>query len=52
MRIAIIPTTGGSDPFRGMEAAVELGVEGVHLGAPGGALDLEHKTRAERRDIL
>jgi sugar phosphate isomerase/epimerase len=52
MQIAIIPTTGGSDPFRGMEAAVELGVEGVHIGATGGALDLEHKTRAERRDIL
>ena len=52
MRIAIIPTTGGADPFRGMEAAVELGVEGVHIGAIGGALDLEHKTPAERRDVL
>ena len=48
MRIAIIPTTGGTDPFRGMQAAVELGVEGVHIGAYGGALDLEHKTTAGR----
>jgi len=52
MRIAIIPTTGGTDPFRGMEAAVELGVEGVHIGAYGGALDLERKTSAERREVL
>lgn len=35
-----------------MEAAVELGVEGVHIGAYGGALDLEHKTRAERAEVL
>lgn len=52
MRIAIIPTTGGTDPFRGMQAAVELGVEGVHIGAYGGALDPEHKTTAQRREIL
>ena len=52
MRIAIIPTTGGSDPFLGMEAAVELGVEGVHINASGGALDLERKTSSERRAVL
>ncbi len=52
MKIAIIPTTGGADPFRGMEIARELGVEGVHIGAYGGALDLEHKTSAERKAIL
>lgn len=51
MRIAIIPTTGGADPYRGMEVAVELGVEGVHVSAYGGGLDLEHKTSAERARI-
>jgi len=52
MKIAIIPTTGGADPYRGMEIAVELGVQGVHLSAFGGGLDLEHKTSAERAEIL
>ncbi len=52
MRIAIIPTTGGTDPFQGMQAAVELGVEGVHISAFGKALDLEHKSTAERRQVL
>ncbi|MBI3946750.1 MAG: sugar phosphate isomerase/epimerase [Armatimonadetes bacterium] len=52
MKIAIIPTTGGADPFRGMEIARELGVEGVHIGAFGGGLDLENKTSAERAEIL
>lgn len=52
MRIAIIPTTGGTDPFRGMQAAVDLGVEGVHIGACGGALGLERKTSAERLEVL
>ena len=52
MKIAIIPTTGGADPFRGMEIAVELGVDGVHIGAYGGGLDLENKTSAERAAIL
>ncbi|NCO39669.1 MAG: hypothetical protein COZ06_17195 [Armatimonadetes bacterium CG_4_10_14_3_um_filter_66_18] len=52
MKIAIIPTTGGADPYRGMEIAVELGVEGVHLGAYGGGLDLENKTSAERAEVL
>lgn len=51
MRIAIIPTTGGANPYDGMRTAVELGVEGVHIGAYGGPLDLEHKTPAERRQI-
>ena len=51
MKIAIIPTTGGADPYRGMEVAVELGVEGVHIGACGGGLDLENKTSAERAEI-
>jgi sugar phosphate isomerase/epimerase len=35
-----------------MEAAVQLGVEGVHIGACGGPLDLEHRTSAERREVL
>ncbi len=52
MKIAIIPTTGGADPYRGMEVAVELGVEGVHIGAYGGALDLERKSSAERKEVL
>jgi sugar phosphate isomerase/epimerase len=52
MKIAIIPTTGGADPYRGMEVAVELGVEGVHISAYGGGLDLENKSRAERAEIL
>ncbi|MCC6446153.1 MAG: sugar phosphate isomerase/epimerase [Armatimonadetes bacterium] len=52
MKIAIIPTTGGSDPFQGMEFAKQLGVEGVHIGAYGGGLDLIHKTSAERAEIL
>lgn len=51
MKIAIIPTTGGEDPFRGIEIAVELGVDGVHLPAYGGKLDLAGKTRDERRKI-
>jgi len=52
MKIAIIPTTGGADPYSGMEVAVELGVEGVHLGAYGGALDLENKSTTQRKEIL
>lgn len=52
MKIAIIPTTGGADPYRGMEVAVELGVEGVHIAAYGDGLDLENKTSAERAQIL
>jgi len=52
MKIAIIPTTGGADPWRGIEVAVELGVEGVHIGASGGAWDLEHRTGQERKQIL
>lgn len=52
MKIAIIPTTGGADPNRGLEMAVELGVEGVHIGAYGGAWDLENRTSAERKEIL
>ena len=52
MKIAIIPTTGGIDPYRGMEIAVELRVEGVHIRAMGGGLDLENKTSAERAQIL
>jgi sugar phosphate isomerase/epimerase len=35
-----------------MEIAVELGVEGVHLPASGGGLDLENKSSAERAKIL
>lgn len=52
MRIAIIPTTGGQDPWWGIEIATELGVDGVHIGAYGGVWDLEHRTSAERREIL
>jgi len=52
MKIAIIPTTGGSDPFRGMEIARELGVDGVHISAYGGGLALQDKTSAERKEIL
>ncbi|HQK93821.1 MAG TPA: sugar phosphate isomerase/epimerase family protein [Armatimonadota bacterium] len=52
MKIAIIPTTGGADPWRGIEVAVELGVEGVHIGGYGGPWDLEHRTPSERRGIL
>jgi len=52
VKIAIIPTTGGADPYKGMEIACELGVEGVHIGAYGGPLDLEKKTSAERKEIL
>ena len=52
MRIAIIPTTGGADPRRGLEVAVELGVQGVHIGGYGGAWDLEHRTTQERKEIL
>lgn len=52
MKIAIIPTTGGADPYKGMEFAQKLGVEGVHIGAYGGGLDLINKTSAERKDIL
>ena len=52
MKIAIIPTTGGGDPTRGLEIATELGVDGVHIGAYGGPWDLEHKTSGERAEIL
>ena len=52
MKIAIIPTTGGTDPYQGMQVAVDLGVEGVHISAYGGGLDLENKTSAERAEIL
>lgn len=52
MKIAIIPTTGGADPYQGMEVAVELGVQGVHIGAFGGPLDLESKSSSERAQIL
>ncbi len=52
MKIAIIPTTGGADPYKGMEIARDLGVEGVHIGAFGGPLDLENKTTSERKQIL
>jgi sugar phosphate isomerase/epimerase len=52
MRIAIIPTTGGSDPYEGMRTAVDLGVEGVHLPAGGGGLDLEAKSSAQRAEVL
>jgi len=51
MKIAIIPTTGGEDPFRGMEIAVKLGVEGVHIPAYGGKLDLAGRTHEERIEI-
>jgi len=51
MKIAIIPTTGGEDPFRGMEIAVKLGVEGVHIPAFGGKLNLAEKTQEERLKI-
>jgi len=52
MKIAIIPTTGGEDPFRGMDVAVELGVQGVHIAAYGGGLDLQNKSKSERAAIL
>ncbi len=52
MRIAIIPTTGGTDPYKGMEIAGDLGVEGLHLPAFGGALNLEKRSRTERKQIL
>ena len=52
MKIAIIPTTGGADPWRGIETAVELAVDGVHIGAYGGPWDLENRTSAERAEIL
>jgi sugar phosphate isomerase/epimerase len=52
MKIAIIPTTGGADPYKGMEFAQKLGVEGVHIGAYGGGLDLINKSSAERKEIL
>lgn len=52
MKIAIIPTTGGADPYKGMEVACELGVEGVHISACGGGLDLERKTTPERLEVL
>lgn len=51
MKIAIIPTTGGEDPFHGMGIAVKLGVEGVHIPAYGGKLNLAEKTREERIKI-
>jgi hypothetical protein len=46
MKIAIIPTTGGGDPYRGMEIARELEVDGVHISAYGGGLDLKEKLLA------
>jgi L-ribulose-5-phosphate 3-epimerase len=52
MKIAIIPTTGGADPWRGIEIAVELGVDGVHIGAYGGPWELDQRTSAERKEIL
>ena len=52
MKIAIIPTTGGADPYRGMEVARELNVEGVHIGAYGGGLDLLSKSTAERKETV
>lgn len=52
MRIAIIPHTGGQDAYEGIRVARDLGVEGVHLGAYGGTLDLEAKTSAERREVV
>src|SRR5689334_3274660 len=52
MKIAIIPTTGGSDPYQGMETARKLGVEGVHIGAYGGGLDLLSKSLADRKEIV
>jgi sugar phosphate isomerase/epimerase len=52
MKIAIIPTTGGTDPYRGMEIAVELGVEGLHLPAFGKTLNLEKMSRAERAEVV
>ena len=52
MNIAIIPTTGGADPYQGMELAAELGVQGVHISAYGGALDLENKSSPERKKVL
>ncbi|MCC6730885.1 MAG: sugar phosphate isomerase/epimerase [Chthonomonadales bacterium] len=52
MKIAVIPTTGGADPYQGMEVARELGVEGVHISACGGGLDLERKSTAERLSVL
>ena len=52
MKIAIIPTTGGADPYQGMEVARELGVEGVHIGAYGGGLDLLNKSPAERKETV
>lgn len=51
MKIAIIPTTGGEDPFKGMEIAVKWGVDGVHIPAYGGKLNLVEKTRDERVKI-
>ena len=52
MKIAIIPTTGGSDPYQGMEVARQLGVEGVHIGAYGGSLDLLSKSTTERKETV
>lgn len=52
MKIAIIPTTGGTDPYRGMEIAVELGVEGVHLPAFARTLNLEKMSKAERAEAV
>jgi L-ribulose-5-phosphate 3-epimerase len=52
MKIAIIPTTGGADPYRGMEIARDLGVQGVHISAYGGGLDLQNKSTAERKEVV
>jgi sugar phosphate isomerase/epimerase len=52
VKIAIIPTTGDTDPYQGMQVATELQVEGLHIPAFGGGLDLESKTSAERAEIL
>ena len=52
MKIAIIPTTGDTDPYQGMQVAIDLGVEALHIPACGGGLDLESKTSAERAEIL
>ncbi|MBD3182354.1 TIM barrel protein [Candidatus Poribacteria bacterium] len=51
MKIAIIPTTGGEDPYHGMEIAVKLEVEGVHIPAYGGKMDLAERTTEDRIKI-
>ena len=52
LKIAIIPTTGGTDPYEGMQVAIDLEVEGLHIPAFGGGLDLESRTNSERAQIL